>query len=260
MLTYCYDWDNENGLIETIYKSNNFNQIIKKINEKRYNDIFLNSKEGGSFDENDNQGNDYSQYIVRNDFKEKIDELNLLKFKTFNITIFNETYSFLLGLRLDRESMVNFYNKQNSNMTTIVPVTDLYAENSNLMLAITYNKDTKSFSLSISEEVKDDTVCYTKGEPGTILACLDHAKYGIDFGKMIFCNSADYTVLTKQNIDDAMEMYGVDIADTWKPSCQANSKVYSRFDIQNLPEDSMVRAINDAIYDALHPSLVIEID
>ena len=132
MLTYCYDWDNENGLIETIYKSNNFNQIIKKINEKRYNDILLHSKEEGSFDENDNEGNDYSQYIVRNDFKEKIDELNLLKFKTFNITIFNETYSFLLGLRLDKESMINLFNKQNSNMTTIVPVTDLTSENSNL--------------------------------------------------------------------------------------------------------------------------------
>ena len=132
MLTYCYDWDNENGLIETIYKSNNFNQIIKKINEKRYNDILLHSKEEGNFDENDNQGNDYSQYIVRNDFKEKIDELNLLKFKTFNITLYNETYSFLLGLRLDKESMINLFNKQNSNMTTIVPVTDLTSENSNL--------------------------------------------------------------------------------------------------------------------------------
>ena len=132
MLTYCYDWDNENALIETIYKANNFNNIMKEINGKRYNDTYIDNKGGGSDDGNDNQGSDYSQYIVRNDFKEKIDELNLLKFKTFNITIFNETYSFLLGLRLDRESMVNFYNKQNSNMTTIVPVTDLYAENSNL--------------------------------------------------------------------------------------------------------------------------------
>ena len=156
---------------------------------------------------------------------------------------------------ITQEQIVNF--REDLHNLCYIP---RYAENSNFMLAITYNKDTKSFSLSITEEVKDDTVCYTKGEPGTILACLDHAKYGIDFGKMIFCNSADYTVLTKQNIDDAMEMYGVDIADTWKPSCQANSKVYSRFDIQNLPEDSMVRAINDAIYDALHPSLVIEID
>ena len=120
MLTYCYDWDNENGLIEAIYKANNFNKIMKEING------------GRSLDENDNQGSDYSQYIVRNDFKEKIDELNLVKFKTFNITIFNETYSFLLGLRLDIESMINLYNKQNSNMTTIVPVTDLTSESSNL--------------------------------------------------------------------------------------------------------------------------------
>lgn len=131
MLTYCYDWDNENGLIEAIYIANNFNKIMKEINERRYNNTYLHRKEGG-FDENDNQWGDYSQYIVRNDFKEKIDELNLLKFKAFNITIFNETYFFLIGLRLDKDSMVNLFNKQNSNMTTIVPVTDLTSENSNL--------------------------------------------------------------------------------------------------------------------------------
>ena len=131
MLTYCYDWDNENGLIEAIYIANNFNKIMKEINERRYNDTYLHSKEG-VFDENDNQWGDYSQYIVRNDFIEKIDELNLLKFKAFNITIFNETYFFLIGLRLDKDSMVNLFNKQNSNMTTIVPVTDLTSENSNL--------------------------------------------------------------------------------------------------------------------------------
>jgi len=131
MLTYCYDWDNENGLIEAIYIANNFNKIMKEINERRYNDTYLHSKEE-DFDENDNQWGDYSQYIVRNDFKEKIDELNLLKFKAFNITIFNETYFFLIGLRLDKDSMVNLFNKQNSNMTTIVPVTDLTSENSNL--------------------------------------------------------------------------------------------------------------------------------
>ena len=131
MLTYCYDWDNENGLIEAIYIANNFNKIMKEVNERRYNNTYLHRKEGG-FDENDNQWGDYSQYIVRNDFKEKIDELNLLKFKAFNITIFNETYFFLIGLRLDKDSMVNLFNKQNSNMTTIVPVTDLTSENSNL--------------------------------------------------------------------------------------------------------------------------------
>ena len=131
MITYCYDWDNENGLIEAIYKANIFNKIMKEIYERRYNDTYLHSKEG-DFDENDNQWGDYSQYIVRNDFKEKIDELNLLKFKAFNITIFNETYFFLIGLRLDKDSMVNLFNKQNSNMTTIVPVTDLTSENSNL--------------------------------------------------------------------------------------------------------------------------------
>lgn len=122
LLTYCNDWDNENGLIEAIYRANNFNNIMKEINERRYNDT--------GYD--DNQGSDYAQYIARNDFKEKIDELNLVKFKAFNITIFNENYSFLIGLRIDKESMVNLFNKQNSNMTTIVPVTDLTSENSNL--------------------------------------------------------------------------------------------------------------------------------
>ena len=134
LLTYCNDWDNDNGLIEGIFKKEKiFNNIINEINKNRYIE--------SNYDENDenleyiefkNISKDFAEYITRNDFQENLNQLNLLKFKTFNITYNNNEYNFLLGIRLDSNSMISLLNKQNSNMTTIIPVTDLNLEDNNI--------------------------------------------------------------------------------------------------------------------------------
>ena len=129
LLTYCKNWDNENGLLESIFSNYDIlGVIIREINLKRYNySSHINKTEYDSSDFNKyfNQSVDFAEYITRNDFQDKINQLNLLKFKTFNITFNNKIYVFLLGIRLDTDSMINLFNKQNSNMTTILPVTDL---------------------------------------------------------------------------------------------------------------------------------------
>ena len=127
MLTYCNNWDNDNGLIEAMFnKENLFSDIINEMNKKLlYN--YLDEEENYNL-----KNLDFFEYITRNDFQENVNQLNLLKFKTFNITYKNNVYTFLIGLRLDSDSMINLYNKQNSNMTTLLPVTDFVSENSNI--------------------------------------------------------------------------------------------------------------------------------
>ena len=132
ILTYCKNWDNENGLIESIFVNNNFQTIINEINKKRnsyipdkYNDII-------DYIEFLNEPNDFAEYITRNDFQERINQLNLLKFKSFNVTKGVKKYNFLIGLRLDPDSMISLFNKQNSNVTTILPVTNLTTETLNI--------------------------------------------------------------------------------------------------------------------------------
>ena len=136
LLTYCKNWDNENGLLESIFSNEDIlATIIREINLKRYNySSHINKSEYDISDFNKyfNQSIDFSEYITRNDFQDNINQLNLLKFKTFNITFKNNRYIFLLGIRLDTDSMINLFNKQNSNMTTILPVTDLTAKRNNL--------------------------------------------------------------------------------------------------------------------------------
>ena len=144
LLTYCSDWDNDNGLIEAMFnKESIFQNIINNININRYNHSNLNhfndeeneKKEEEDFEFQDffyNQSIDFNDYITRNDFQENINQLNLLKFTTFNITYKGNIYNFLLGIRIDSKSMKNLYNKQNSNMTTILPVTDFISENSDI--------------------------------------------------------------------------------------------------------------------------------
>ena len=165
LLTYCYDWDNENGLIEEIFNADlNFNKIISEINSRKYNEAnYINDKNEklSDIEYNISQTSDFSEYITRNDFQERINQLNLLKFKTFNITIEGSVYNFLLGLRLDSDSMINLFNKQNSNMTTIVPVTDLISLDTNLNqteLHLIY--DSKYFSIFYEYGIKN--LIYTK--------------------------------------------------------------------------------------------------
>ena len=131
LLTYCDNWDNYNGLIETMFnKDKIFKNIINEINEGIYNytNKITNEEEFKDFE----QAIEFYEYITRNDFQEKINQLNLLKFKTFNITYNNKIYNILIGIRLDSDSMINLFNKQNSNMTTVLPVTDLISENSDI--------------------------------------------------------------------------------------------------------------------------------
>ena len=111
LLTYCNNWNTENGLIEYVFNSSNFNDIINEINTNN-----INSEEDDS--------NTFVEYIVNNDFNdEKINQLNYLKMKTFNISYKNNKYNILVGIRLDGDSINNLFNKQNSNMTTIAPIT-----------------------------------------------------------------------------------------------------------------------------------------
>ena len=130
LLTYCHDWDNSNGLIEAMFnKENTFKSIINEMNTKIFNISYFNSKNEHEIVE---KTLDFFQYITRNDFQENINQLNLLKFKTFNITYNQNKYNILIGIRLDPHSMINLFNKQNSNMTTLLPVTDFISDNSNI--------------------------------------------------------------------------------------------------------------------------------
>ena len=112
LLTYCNNWNKENGLIEYVFDSTNFNDIINKINTNNINS------------EEEDDSNNFVEYIVNNDFNdEKINQLNYLKMKTFNIRYKEINYNILVGIRLDGDSINNLFNKQNSNMTTIAPIT-----------------------------------------------------------------------------------------------------------------------------------------
>ena len=117
LLTYCDNWNTENGLTENIFQSSNFNNIIKEINlEKNESEEYMNKTDS----------NKYVEYIVNNDFNdEHINQFNYLKLKTFNITFNEINYNVILGIRLDSKSIDNLFNKQNSNMTTIAPILKL---------------------------------------------------------------------------------------------------------------------------------------
>ena len=117
LLTYCDNWNIENGLTENIFQSSNFNNIIKEINsEKNDSEEYINKDDS----------NKYVEYIVNNDFNdENINQFNYLKLKTFNITFNEINYNVILGIRLDSNSIDNLFNKQNSNMTTIAPILKL---------------------------------------------------------------------------------------------------------------------------------------
>ena len=120
LLTYCDNWNTENGLTEDIFQSSNFNNIIKELNSKNK-----------SIEEykNEDDLNKYVEYILNNDFNdEHINQFNYLKLKTFNITFNEIKYDVLLGIRLDSNSINNLFNKQNSNMTTIAPIIKLTSE------------------------------------------------------------------------------------------------------------------------------------
>ena len=122
LLTYCDNWNIENGLIENIFQSSNFNNIINDINSKK--------NENDTEEYINNDSHNYAEYIVNNDFNdEQINQFNFLKFKTFNITYNNTNYTGLLGIRLDSNSINNLFNKQNSNMTTIAPIINLTSSN-----------------------------------------------------------------------------------------------------------------------------------
>ena len=110
LLTYCNNWDEENGLIENIFATSSFNETINKINSK------ISETE-------EYESNNFEEFIVNNDFNnDKINEFNYLKVKAFNFTYQNINYTILVGLRLDSDSINNLFNKQNSNMTTIAPI------------------------------------------------------------------------------------------------------------------------------------------
>ena len=110
LLTYCNNWDEENGLIENIFATSSFNETINKINLK-ISEI------------EEYESNNFEEFIVNNDFNnDKINEFNYLKVKAFNFTYQNINYTILVGLRLDSDSINNLFNKQNSNMTTIAPI------------------------------------------------------------------------------------------------------------------------------------------
>ena len=117
LLTYCDNWNTENGLTENIFQTSNFNNIIKEINsEKNDSEEYINKDDS----------NKYVEYIVNNDFNdENINQFNYLKLKTFNITFNEINYNVILGIRLDSNSIDNLFNKQNSNMTTIAPILKL---------------------------------------------------------------------------------------------------------------------------------------
>ena len=118
LLTFCDNWNTENGLIEFIFNSSNFNNIINDINTK-----LLEKKE--------DESNNFTEFIVNNDFTDvKINQLNYLKVKAFNTTYNSINYNVLVGIRLDSDSIDNLFNKQGSNMTTIAPISQITSSDS----------------------------------------------------------------------------------------------------------------------------------
>ena len=118
LLTFCDNWNTENGLIEFIFNSSNFNNIINDINTK-----LLEKKE--------DESNNFTEFIVNNDFTDvKINQLNYLKIKAFNTTYNSINYNVLVGIRLDSDSIDNLFNKQGSNMTTIAPISQITSSDS----------------------------------------------------------------------------------------------------------------------------------
>ena len=110
LLTYCNNWDTENGLIENIYESSNFNNLINLIHAK-----ILEKEEDDS--------NNFIEFIINNDFNGDLtNQLNYLKVKAFNMSYNKLNYNVLVGIRLDKDSIDKLFNKQNSNMTTIAPI------------------------------------------------------------------------------------------------------------------------------------------
>ena len=130
LLTYCSNWSTENGLIEDIFKSSNFNKII---NENK-NILNINITDINTLEQNEtnfNFSNSFVEYIVNNDFNmDQINQLNYLKMKLFSVIYKNITYNVLLGIRLDSDSINKLFNKQNSNMTTIAPISKLTSQES----------------------------------------------------------------------------------------------------------------------------------
>ena len=121
LLTYCNNWNTENGLIEFIFHSSNFKSIINTINAK-----ILAEKE-------EDESNKFLEFIVNNDFTDvKINQLNYLKVKAFNTTYNEIKYNALVGIRLDSDSIDNLFNKQGSNMTTIAPISHITSSNSDI--------------------------------------------------------------------------------------------------------------------------------
>ena len=130
LLTYCSNWSTENGLIEDIFKSSNFNKII---NENK-NILNINITDINTLEQNEtnfNFSNSFVEYIVNNDFNmDQINQLNYLKMKLFSVIYKNISYNVLLGIRLDSDSINKLFNKQNSNMTTIAPISKLTSQES----------------------------------------------------------------------------------------------------------------------------------
>ena len=130
LLTYCSNWSTENGLIEDIFKSSNFNNII---NENK-NILNINITDINTLEQNEtnfNFSNSFVEYIVNNDFNmDQINQLNYLKMKLFSVIYKNISYNVLLGIRLDSDSINKLFNKQNSNMTTIAPISKLTSQES----------------------------------------------------------------------------------------------------------------------------------
>jgi hypothetical protein len=130
LLTYCSNLSTENGLIEDIFKSSNFNNII---NENK-NILNINITDINTLEQNEtnfNFSNSFVEYIVNNDFNmDQINQLNYLKMKLFSVIYKNISYNVLLGIRLDSDSINKLFNKQNSNMTTIAPISKLTSQES----------------------------------------------------------------------------------------------------------------------------------
>jgi hypothetical protein len=61
---------------------------------------------------------------------DQINQLNYLKMKLFSVIYKNISYNVLLGIRLDSDSINKLFNKQNSNMTTIAPISKLTSQES----------------------------------------------------------------------------------------------------------------------------------
>ena len=109
-LTMCDDWSDEYGFLHNLISDET---IIQNIHNS-FNNSFNNSEKKEPF----------LDFFVENNYTSN-QKISYLKFHKFELNISNDNEDFFIVMRMGTDSMINLFNKQNDNLTTIIPITNL---------------------------------------------------------------------------------------------------------------------------------------